>query len=286
MGELRDRMIQAMVLRNFSARTQRSYLFHVRQLAKHYRQPPDQLTATQIQDYLFYLIQQRQLAWSSCNVAFSAFRFLYGKLLGWQQLHLMLPPRKTPEPLPEIFSPAELEQLFNAAGNFKKRTILITSYATGLRVAELVNLKLTDIDSQRMVVRVVQGKGNKDRYTLLSPPLLELLRQYWICYRPSHYLFQGRPRTQPLRTGTVEKMFVEAKRRAGLHKGHGIHTLRHCFATHLLESGVDLASIQQLLGHQSILTTTRYLQLKRPLVGPNQQLLGWLGAPLPPPSNR
>jgi integrase/recombinase XerD len=283
MGELRQRMTQAMVLRNYSARTQRSYLYCVTQLAKHYRQSPDRLTAQQVQDYLLYLIQDRKLAWCSCNVAFSAFRFLYGKMLGWKQLHLMLPPRKTPEPLPEIYSPAELELLFNATKNFKQRTILITTYATGLRVAELVNLRLSDIDSQRMVVRVVQGKGNKDRYTLLSPQLLQLLREYWKRYRPSQYLFQRACSTAPLQKCTVERMFLEAKKRAGLRKGYGIHTLRHCFATHLLESGVDLASIQQLLGHQSIITTTRYLQLKRPLVGPHQQLLGWLNVPLPTP---
>lgn len=282
MGELRDRMLQAMVLRNLSVRTQESYLLYVHQLAKYYGKSPDQLTTEQVQDYLFYLIQQRKLAWNTCNVAFSAFRFLYGQLLGWSHLHFMLPPRKTPEPLPEIFSPFELEQLFNAAGNFKKRTILITAYATGARVSELVHLKVTDIDSQRMVVRIVQGKGNKDRYTLLSPQLLDLLRQYWRRYRPTAYLFRGQSPLQPLRAGTVEKMFVETKRRAGLHKGKGIHTLRHCFATHLLESGVDLATIQLLLGHHSIITTTRYLQLKRPLVGAHQQLLGWLNAPLTP----
>ena len=263
MGELRTRMIHAMELRRFSPRTQESYLAAVAGLAKHYRQPPDQLDATKIQAYLLHLTVERRLSWSSCNVAVSGLRFFYQQTLGWDGLRLPIPPRRKPSKLPEILSHQELERLFAAAHLAKHRALLMTTYAAGLRLSEVIALKRTDLDSQRQMIRVEQGKGRKDRYTILSPRLLEELRLYWKISRPILYLFPGKDPSRPMDSSAAQKIYYAAKQRAGIEKGMGIHTLRHCFATHLLEAGVDLPTIQMLLGHTSILTTMRYLQVRR-----------------------
>ena len=263
MGELRTRMIDAMQLRRFSPRTQESYLAAVAGLAKHYRQPPDQLDAEKIQAYLLHLTVERCLSWSSCNVAVSGLRFFYQQTLGWDALRLPIPPRRKPSKLPEILSHQELERLFASAHLPKHRVLLMTTYAAGLRLSEVVALKLSDLDSQRMMIRVEQGKGQKDRYTLFSPKLLEELRLYWKVYRPTHYVFPSKDPLRAIDPGHVQKIYYQAKAKAGIQKGLGIHTLRHCFATHLLEAGVDLRTIQMLMGHTSITTTMRYLQVRR-----------------------
>ena len=281
MGELRTKMIDAMSLRRFSPRTQEAYLAAVTGLAKHYKQSPAQIDLEKIKAYLLHLTVERRLSWSSVNVAVAGLRFFYLQTLGWDQVKLSIPPRKRPSPLPEILSRQELERLFACAALPKHRILLMTTYATGVRVGEVVRLKVGDVDSQRMMIRVQEGKGMKDRYTILSPGLLTELRLYWKLYRPSIWLFPGTDPTRSMSIDHAQKIFYRAKEKAGIHRGRGIHTLRHCFATHLLEAGVDLRTIQTLLGHGSIITTTRYLRVRRQHLDSSQSLLDLLRIPDP-----
>jgi len=261
MTPLRQKMIDAMRLRHFSASTQQSYVEAVAGLARFYKQSPDRLDREKIQTYLLHLITERQLSWSTCNVVISALRFFYTYVIKMGPMALDLPPRKKVTQLPEILSSQELERLFTVAARPHQKVLLMTTYAAGLRVSEVVSLKLTDIDSQRMMIRVRQSKGNKDRYTVLSPRLLTELRLYWRMYRPHDWLFPGRDGKTHLSTKTAQYIYYQAKKRAGIKKGRGIHTLRHCFATHLLEAGVDLPTLQMLMGHKSVTNTMVYLQL-------------------------
>ena len=186
MGTLRHKMIDAMKLRRFSPRTQTSYLAAVTALANYYHTSPDQLDSERIKAYLLYLTVERALSWSTCNVAVSAFRFFYNEVLGWERVHLAIPPRQKPKTLPVILSRQELERLFACAASPKNRILLMTTYAAGLRVSEVTNLKPSDIDSHRMMIRVEQAKGAKDRYTILSPRLLPELSRYWKLYHPTN----------------------------------------------------------------------------------------------------
>jgi len=277
MGTLRNKMIDAMKLRRFSLRTQESYLSAVSSLAKYYNIAPDQLDAQKIQAYLLHLTVERGLSWSSCNVAVSAFRFFYLEVLGWDRINLPIPARKKPSKLPELLSRLEIERLFACAYPPRNRVLLMTTYAAGLRVSEVTNLKVSDIDSSRMMIRVEQAKGAKDRYTILSHRLLEELRLYWKLYHPPTFLFPStRDLNRKMDIGMAQKFYYQAKQRAGITKGHGIHTLRHCFATHLLEAGVDLRTIQSLLGHTSITTTQRYLHVCQKTIDSKQSLLDLL----------
>ena len=261
MGALRNKMIEEMKLRNFSPRTQQSYLSAVVGLVKHYRRSPDQLTQDEIRAYLLHL-KDRGLSASSRNVAISGMKFFYHQILGWNEKQLFIPPRKRSWQLPEVLGQKEVERLFSAAVKPRDRCLLMTAYATGLRVSELVRLKVSAIDSQRMMVRVEQGKGQKDRYTILSQRLLLELRSYWKEHRSPAYVFPNR-KGAPISIDYAQRVYNLAKLKAGIQKGHGIHTLRHCFATHLLEAGVDLKTIQMLLGHNSIESTQRYLQIRQ-----------------------
>ncbi|MFC1679220.1 tyrosine-type recombinase/integrase [Elusimicrobiota bacterium] len=261
MSELRDRMIRDMQLRRFAERTQEAYLHGVRGIAKHYKRPPDQLSDRQVQDYLLHLLNVRKLSWSTCNQVVSALRFLYGTTLGRTSTSLAIPPRKTEQRLPEILSTRELTRLFAAVRNPKHRALLLTIYAAGLRVGEAIRLKLSDIDSDRMTIRVVQGKGRKDRYTTLSPRLLQELRYYWKRCRPSTWLFPSQFSDRHISIDGAQKVFVRARLEVGIHKTGGIHGLRHAFATHMLEGGVDIRTLQELLGHRSLGTTQRYLRV-------------------------
>jgi len=255
-------MIEEMRLRNFSSRTEQSYVAAMVGLARHYHRSPDQLTQDEIRSYLLHL-KERGLSPSSRNVAISGMKFFYHQCLGWNEEKLFLPPRKGSWRLPEVLSQKEVERLLLAAVKLRDRCVLMTAYATGVRVSELVRLKVSDIDSQRMMVRVEQGKGRKDRYTILSQRLLCELRLYWQEHRSNHWLFPNR-KGGPLSIDFVQRIYNLAKLRAGIQKGKGIHTLRHCFATHLLEAGVDLVTIKTLLGHNSLQSTQRYLQIRQP----------------------
>lgn len=261
MSELRERMIRDMQLRRLSERTQETYLLGVRNLAKHYMRSPDQITDREVQDFLLHMLNERHLSWSTCNIHVSALKFFYGTTLGRTSTSLAIPPRRTEQRLPEILSEQELKRLFGVISNLKHRALLMTTYAAGLRVSEVVHLKVTDIDSDRMMIRVEQGKGNKDRYTTLSPRLLNELREYWKQYRPSHWLFSGHDPDQPMPADTAYTIYIKAQLKAGIHKTGGIHSLRHAYATHMLEAGVDLRTLQVLMGHRSILTTTRYARV-------------------------
>lgn len=263
MSVLRAEMTRHMQLRRLSPKTQKSYLYAVKCLARFYHQSPDRLTPRQVQDYLHHLLEKRKLAWSSCNVAVNAFVYFYTRVLGWDRLKLDLPRCKRESRLPEVLSTEEVERLLDAPDNPKHRVLLMTTYATGLRVGEVVNLQITDIDSDRKAVRVRQGKGRKDRYSMLSDRLRTELRAYWKLYRPKTWLFPGPDPTHPLTVSTPQRIYNAAKRAAGIQRGRGIHTLRHCFATHLLEAGVDPRTLQVLLGHKSLNTTMRYLQVTR-----------------------
>ena len=263
MTPLRQKMINEMKLRGFSVRTQQSYVDAVAGLARFFNQSPDRLNKEKLRAYLLHLMEERNLSWSSCNVAVSAFRFLYGETLGDDSMRLAIPPRKKVNQLPEILSAEELEDLFAGAANPKHRMLLMTTYAGGLRVSEVVRLKIKDIHSERMLIRVDQGKGKKDRYTILSERLLKELRIYWTMYRPRLWLFPSKDPSKPMHIGTAQKIYYTAKKRAKIKRGRGIHTLRHCFATHMLEAGEDVRTIQMLMGHSSILTTMVYLQVTR-----------------------
>ena len=213
--------------------------------------------------YLHHLLVERRLAWSSCKQAAAGLKFFSTKTLGWDVLHLDLPPRTGRSQLPRILSIEELQRLFAHAKNPRHRVLLMATYAAGLRVSEVVRLRLTDIESDRLRLRVEQGQGRKDRSTRRSARLLTALRGYGKLYRPAPWLLTGLDPHKPMPSGTAQNISSHAKRVAGITHGHGLHTLRHCFAPHLLEAGVDVRTIQMLLGHRSIDTTTRYLQITR-----------------------
>jgi site-specific recombinase XerD len=254
-------MTHDMIVRGLAKSTQADYLRAVTNLAKFYQRRPDTLSDREVQRYLVYLIEERHLAWSTCNTIVHGLRFLYHVTLGRPQTTFHIPCAKQPSKLPHILSREEIRNLFVAASTLHHRTLLKTTYSAGLRVSEVLHLKLTDIDSDRMCLRVEQGKRGKDRYTLLSPQVLEDLRAYWRVYRPTFWLFPNHPGTQPLSRTTAHRIFHAAKAQAGITKPCGIHSLRHAFATHLLEAGTDLHTIQRLMGHASLQTTLRYFHL-------------------------
>jgi integrase/recombinase XerD len=258
MTPLRQRLLQDMQMRNFSPHTQAAYIRAVAQLARYYQRSPDQLEREEIRAYLLHLIQQRRCAASTYNQVRCALQFFYQVTLGRTWVMDRIACQKTGQRLPVVLSREEVAQFLGAIRYLKYRALFMTIYAAGLRVSEAVALKVTDIDSRRMVLRVCQGKGKKDRYVMLSPKLLEVLRAYWKAYRPSTWLFFGKDKTRPLHRKTVYVACLGIARRAGLKKRICVHTLRHSFATHLLEAGTDLRTIQALLGHRHPRTTALY----------------------------
>jgi site-specific recombinase XerD len=263
--KLRREMDNAMVLRGFAPRTREAYLACVTALARHYGRSPDGLDSAQIQSYLLHLIAEKKFAYASVNQAVCSFRFLFDAVLGHKTLALEIPMAKIPKRLPQILSREEVSRLFAAAASLRARTVLMSTYAAGLRVSEVCALQVADIESapDRMCLKVRQGKGGQDRYTLLSPRLLETLRLYWRNRRPRTWLFPNRAGTAPIDHKTAQRMYYAARDAAGIPREGGIHCLRHAFATHLLEAGVDLPTLQRLLGHGHISTTMRYLHLAR-----------------------
>jgi integrase/recombinase XerD len=260
MTPLREKMIRELELHRKSPSTIEAYVTAVSQLAVHYHRSPDMISGEEIRDYLHYLITERKLAFQSCNQKLAGIRFFNKHVLGRGDLDLRVPAKRSGR-LPEPLSRGEIARLIEAITNLKHRVVLMTCYAAGLRVSELVHLKPQDIHSERMLIRVNQGKGRKDRYTLLSPRLLEELRGYWRIHRPTAWLFPTRDGSQPMDTTIAQRVYYAAKARAGITRGHGIHCLRHSFATHLLEAGVDLPTIQRLMGHSCLSTTARYLHV-------------------------
>jgi integrase/recombinase XerD len=276
MGVLRDQMIRELQLRRYAPATQKAYLEAVVGLTKHFRIAPDQLSARQVQDYLLYLMIERQLHWNTVNTICSGLTFFYSQTLKRPDVAAVMPLRRTPRQLPEILSGQELEALFATLEQPQHRALLMTTYGGGLRVSEVCKLRPHDIDSQRMMIRVVAGKRAKDRYTLLSARLLQELRTYWKIERPRTWLFPGRRPDKPFSDDKARDIFNRAKAKAGIRKAGSIYLLRHCFATHLLEAGVDLRTIQILMGHASIDSTILYLHVTRKQLDATQNPLDLL----------
>lgn len=258
MTALRQRMITAMQMHGFSARTHESYLAAVHGLAKYTRRSPDTLQPADLTRYFEHLVRERQLAPASVRLAYNGIRFLYLQVLAWPAVNLEVTLPKRAQRIPELLTRAEVAAILAACGNIRYRTMLSLCYGAGLRLSEVLALRVSDIDSERHLLRVTQGKGAKDRLVALSPTLLEQLRTYWRLYRPQDWLFPG-ARGVPLSPTSLQKAFTEAKRRAGVTKVGGIHGLRHAYATHQLAAGLGVERLQRLMGHTSIHTTLRYL---------------------------
>ena len=283
MSPLRRRMIEDMTVRNFSAYTQRNYLFAVARLARHTRMSPAELGPEQLRDYLNHLVEQK-ISSSHFNVNVAALRFLYTVTLERDGVLPKLPFQKMPRRLPTVLSVEEVGRFLAAVPDRKMRAVLVTAYAAGLRVFEVVALRVSDIDSARMTLRVADGKGGKARLVMLSPKLLDLLRTYWKAERPrAEWLFPSRDQAQHVSIRSVQLACQTAREAAGVDKPITMHTLRHSFATHLLEAGTDLCIIKLLLGHRSLSTTARYLHVATSTVCAVSSPLDRLDLALPSP---
>ena len=264
MTQLRQKMIRAMELKNLSHNTQRAYLAAVTGFAKYYRQSPDKMTKEKIEDYLLYLKQDKGIAPNSCYSVLTGLRFFY-KYVTEKQIPVTYSIRRTPRKLPQVLTMEEICKIFCATNNLKHRLILMTTYSAGLRASEVIKLQPQHIDSKTMLIKV-KGKGKKERYTLLSKKLLPQLRSYYRQYRPKTYLFPSsfkKNNDQPLSYETIRTVYEDARKTAGIKRGTGVHTLRHSFATHLLEAGYDIRKIQVLMGHARLTTTMIYLHVSR-----------------------
>jgi integrase/recombinase XerD len=258
MGQLRDRMEQDLKLRGLCPATIRNYLLYCRKFAAFYMRSPEELGEAEVRAFLLHQIEVDQLAYASYRQVYAALKFLYGTTLGRPGVVARIPfPKRQPSRLPQVLTAAELTTFFVALRKPKYRALFMTCYAAGLRLGEACRLQVEDIDSRRMVLRV-RGKGNRERLTVLSPRLLEVLRSYWRLSKPSTWLFPGAKPQHPVVTKTARSAFHCARVAAGLHAGYTPHSLRHSFATHLLDAGTDLVLIQALLGHRSVNTTSRY----------------------------
>ena len=258
MTTLRQRMIADMQVRHLSDRTIRTYVDHIAKFAAFFHKSPELLGPDEIRRYQIYLVQEKQVGWSSFNQCVCALRFLYRVTLqkNWDISHIPFPRQE--RTLPVVLSLAEVQQFLNSITSLKYRAILMTAYGAGLRLSEVVSLRVSDIDSNRMLIHVRQGKGRKDRYVMLSPVLLSVLRLYWQAARPFDYLFPGQQPGRPICLSAVQRACQRARRASGLQKRVTVRMLRHCFATHLLEAGTNIRVIQALLGHQSVHTTEIY----------------------------
>ena len=262
MTPLRQRMTEDMQVRNLALNTQTSYLRQVSLFARFFNKSPELLGPEDIRTYQVYLTNDRELSTSSIVVAVSALRFLYNVSLkrNWN-LDEVIPTAKKPQTLPVVMSPEEVLGFLASVASVLHRVILTVCYAAGLRISEALHLQPADIDSQRMVIRVEQGKGQKDRYVMLSPKLLEILRGYWRVMRPKVWLFEGDTPGRPITANAVQQACQKTQKVAGIRKPVTPHAFRHAFAVHLLESGTDVRTIQLLLGHRSLETTARYLRI-------------------------
>lgn len=283
MTPLRRRMLEDMGIRNLAENTQISYVRQVAAYAAYFHRPPEELGPEEVRTYQLYLTQTRMLAPSSIGLATGALRFLYKVTLKRDWAVEEIPMPKRPFRLPVILSREEVMHFLESVYSLKHRTLLTTAYAAGLRVSEATHLKVADIDSQRMMLRVDQGKGRKDRYVMLSPRLLEELRTYWKAVHPALWLFPGDMPGQPITRSAVELACQKAHRASGIKKPITPHSLRHAFATHLLEAGTDLRTIQLLLGHRSLATTSRYLKVATRTVCATTSPFDWLPKVEPPP---
>jgi site-specific recombinase XerD len=283
-------MLEDMQLRNLCPETQRNYVHHIAGLARFYQTGPEQLSLEEIREYQLYLINERRLSPDAVNQFVSAAKFLYNVTLETPWPEGALPRCRVPQRLPVVLSAAEVHEFFQHVCTIRYRAALMTAYGAGLRVSEVVALQVGDVDSQRMLLRVRQGKGKKDRYAMLSPRLLVMLRSWWRAQHPagqrhtsalSDWLFPGWRKGRHMNTESLQMACREAARTAGLSKRVRVHTLRHSFATHMLENGTDIRLIQALLGHARMDTTARYAAVSPNAVAAVRSPLDRLGQPAP-----
>jgi integrase/recombinase XerD len=258
MSPLRQRLVDDLRLRNYSPRTIQAYVAAVARLAKHFGRSPDQLSLDDLRAFQLHMIDQEKTSWSRFNVTVSGLRFFFKVTLGRAEAIEQLPYGRRPKTLPVVLSREEVALLLAAVTDERYRLMLRLAYGCGLRIGEVARLQVGDIDSGRMVLIVKQGKGQKDRLVPLSPGLLEELRTHWRRWRPASWLFAGSGAAGHLHIGGVQRACQQAAKACGLTKKVSPHTLRHCYATHLLEAGVDLLTLKELLGHRDLSTTTRY----------------------------
>jgi len=270
------RMADDMTIRNLSPNTIDSYTYHVDKFLRHFSQPAEQLGPEEIRSWQLHLIQEKKIGWSSFNQAVCALRFLYRFTIPRAWHVKMIPFGKRPKKLPTVLGHDQVMRLIECTTNRKHRMLLLTLYSAGLRLSEGSHLQATDINSDRMTLQVMQGKGNKQRLVPISPRLLETLRQYWREARPTSYLFPGRDDQTPISGTTIQKALKVAAAKANLPRSITPHTLRHSYATNLLESGVDILAISQLLGHKSFTTTMIYLHVRKPHLGSTPSPIDWL----------
>ena len=262
---LRRRMIEDMTVRNLSPATQQSYIYAVARFSRHFNRSPDQLGMEDVRAYQLHLVGQKY-SWTHINQVACALRFFYGITLGQKEAVERIVLGKEPEKLPPVLNREEIVRFLSAVGGLRNRVALTTAYAAGLRVREVVRLKVSSIDSSRMLLHIEGGKGGRDRYAMLSPRLLDILRAYWRRTRPSIWLFPGQEPGRHVSTGALQAACRAARKRARLSKQVTAHSLRHSFATHLLESGTDIRIIQVILGHTRLETTARYAQVATGLI--------------------
>ena len=279
---LRRRMIEDMTVRNLSPATQRSYLSAVSKLSRYFGRSPHHLGLEDVRAFQVHLVATG-ISWPTLNQIVCALRFFYGVTLGLDAIPERIAYAREPQKLPVVLSADEVVRFLEAIPSLKSRTALTTVYATGLRVSEVVLLKISDIDSHRKIIRVEQGKGGKDRYVMLSPQLLRILRSYWQLTRPKRWLFPGRDQEYPLVSNVLHAACRSACTAAGLSKQVTVHTLRHSFATHLLESGADVRVIQVLLGHASLASTARYTRVATKTISKTPSPLDRLRLEVVPP---
>ncbi len=260
-SEVRKQFQLYLIVQRFADKTKEAYLGSVDSISKFHQQLPEDLTNIQIQDYLIYCIQEKKLAWASCNVIFCGLKCFYQGFLKRDDSEFSIPPRPRAKQLPNFLSTEEVEKLLQLTANIKHKALMAMVYGSGLRASEAVRLQNRHIESNRMMLKVEQGKGRKDRYTVLSQLALELLRDYWRKYRPGEWLFFGKDKTKSMSVSTAQRIFYQAKKRAGLTRVNGIHCLRHSFATHMIEHGCQIFLIKRFLGHSSIKTTYRYIHV-------------------------
>jgi len=280
---LRRRMIEDMTVRNLSPATQRSYVYAVAKFSRYFGRSPDRLGVEDVRAFQVHLASTG-ISWPALNQTVCALRFFYGVTLGRQEIPERIPHAREPRKLPVVLSADEVVRFLEAVPGLKARTALTTAYAAGLRASEAAGLKVADIDSGRMVIRVEHGKGGKDRYVMLSAQLLGILRAYWRLARPRNWLFPGRDETRRIDVAVLHAACRSACTMAGLAKHVTVHTLRHSFATHLLESGTDIRIIQVLLGHSQLSTTARYTQVSSGIIRRTESPLDRLALEVVPPA--
>lgn len=279
---LRRRMIEDMTVRNLSPATQQSYLYAVAKFSRYFERSPDRLGLEEVRLYQLHLIGQ-QRSWSHINQIVCALRFFFGVTLGRTDAFTRIVAAREPQRLPVVLSGEEIVRFLEAVPGLRNRVALTTAYAAGMRIGEVARLQTNAIDSSRMLLRIAQGKGGKDRYVMLSPQLLQILRTYWRLARPGHWLFPGREPGKPVSIATLQEACRQAVRRAALSKPVTVHTLRHSFATHLLEAGTDIRIIQVLLGHARLSTTARYTRVAPHLIASVSSPLDHLSLTVTPP---